>query len=438
MRKFSIAVFLSFIIMIIVPFTTVFAEYTPPFEVNADAVYMVNLDTGTVVYQKNANKKEYPASLTKLITTILAMESTPDLDNTMVKCTSAILDEFYGMNASNAGMRAGEERSMRDLIYCMLLPSANEAASMVADYIGGDRETFIDMMNKKAEELGAVSTHFVNPHGLHDDDHYSTAQDMYLIARYAMQLPGFMDMASATTYTLKPSNKRDTEYINTTNRLMVTSSPIYDKDVRGMKTGTTDEAGRCSITTATRDGYTYMLVVMNAPYNPDETKDENQALILSKNLFDWAFSSFEVKELINTENPIAEVPLKLNWDKDFLYLRAESSFTALVPKSTSEGDIIQRLNIPKFINAPIKKGDAIGTVELMVMGEKVGSVKLLADEDAARSEVLYILEVLKAATKTVWFYVGIGTFVAMLLAMIIGSIVVNRRKNSRFNSHSRF
>ncbi len=259
MRKMSVAAVVSFLVMIIAPLTTVYAEYTPPFEVSADAVYMVNLDTGTVVYQKNANKKEYPASLTKLVTTILAMEKTSDLDSAMVKCTSSILSEFDGMNASNAGMRAGEERSMRDLIYCMLLPSANEAASMVAEYVGGSRAEFVDMMNKKAQEIGAVSTHFVNPHGLHDNDQYTTAQDMYLIAKYAMKLPGFMDMASKTSYELKPSNKRDTEYIFTTNKMMVQSAgpDVYYKYVRGIKTGTTDEAGRCCVSTATKDGYTY-------------------------------------------------------------------------------------------------------------------------------------------------------------------------------------
>lgn len=442
MRKMSIAVIFSLIIIIFAPFTSVYAEYTPPFEVSADAVYMVNLDTGTVVYQKNANKKEYPASLTKLVTTILAMENTPDLDNTMVKCGPDIWAEFEGIDVSNAGMIAGEERSMRDLIYCMLLPSANEAASMVAEYVGGSRASFVDMMNKKTQEIGAVSTHFVNPHGLHDSDHYTTAQDMYLIAKYAMQLPGFMDMATKTNYELKPSNKRTTEYIFTTNKMMVqsSSSDVYYKYVRGIKTGTTDEAGRCCVSTATKDGYTYLLVVMNAPmYNSNGEKyEQNMAFVESKKLYEWAFSNFEVKELINAEKPITEVPLKLNWEKDFLYLRAESSFTALVPKSTSDGDIIQRLNIPKYVNAPVKKGNIIGTVELMVMGEKVGSVNLLADDDASRSDVLYILEVLKATVKSVWFYVGIGAFVLLLLIMIIGSFVINRRRGPKFGPKSRF
>ena len=287
-----------------------------------------------------------------------------------------------------------------------------------------------------------MSTNFVNPHGLHDNDHYTTAQDMYLIAKYAIQLPGFMDMCTKTSYELKPSNKRDTEYIFTTNKMMVQSSSpdVYYKYVRGIKTGTTDEAGRCCVSTATKDGYTYLLVVMNAPmYDSNGEKHaQNMAFVDSKKLYEWAFSNFEVKELINAEKPVTEVPLKLNWDRDFLYLRAESAFTALVPKSTSDGDIIQRLNIPKYVNAPVKKGDVIGTVELMVMGDKVGSVNLLADDDASRSDVLYLLEVLKAATKSIWFYVGIGAFVLLLLIMIIGSFVVNRRRGPKFGPKSRF
>ncbi len=432
MRKLSVAVIFTVLICLFAPFFSVYAEYTPPFEVSAEAVYMVNLDTDTVVYQKNANKKMYPASLTKIMTTILAYENTTDLDNTMVKCGATVWDEFMGMNVSHAGIIPGEERSMRDLIYCMMLPSANEAASIVASYIGGSRSDFVAMMNEKAQELGAVSTHFVNPHGLHDDEHYTTAQDMYLITKYAMQIPGFMDVAATPTYTLVASNKRGTQYINTTNRMQVQGSDVYYPYIRGIKTGTTDEAGRCFISTATKDGYTYLIVLLGAPINDAQGNryEENKAFADTKQLYQWAFDSFEVKELLNNEQPITEVPLKLNWDKDYLHLRPETGFTALVPKSVGEGDVIHRFNVPSFVNAPVKKGDVIGTVELMVMGARVGSVNLLAEESAERSDILYWFEILKAATRTVWFYIGIGVFVLLLVIMIVGSIIASRRSRS--------
>ncbi len=431
MRKLSMIVFCMVLLTTLAPFINVYAEYTPPFEVSAEAVYVVNLDTDTVVYEKNSNKKMYPASLTKLMTTILAFENTDDIDSTMVRCGAAVWDEFLGLNVSHAGIIPGEERSMRDLIYCMLLPSANEAASIVATHIGGSRSDFVAMMNEKAAELGAVSTHYVNPHGLHDDDQYTTAQDIYLITKYAMQIPGFMDIASTSSYTLEPSNKRGKEYINTTNRMQVQGSDVYYQYIRGIKTGTTDEAGRCFVSTATKDGYTYMIVLLGAPYDRALTGvADNKSFSDTRQLYQWAFDSFEVKELLNNEQPIAEIPLKLNWDRDYLHLRPESGFTALVPKTVSEGDVIQRFNLPGFINAPVQKGDVIGTVELMVMGTRVGSINLLAEESAARSDVLYWYEILKAATKTVWFYIGIAVFVLLLIIMVVGSVIASRRSRA--------
>lgn len=419
---------------LIFPFTTVSAAPAPPFEITSEAVYMVNLDTDTVVYEKNSDKRMYPASLTKIMTTILALENTPDLDNTIVKCKNNIWGEFEGINISHAGIMAGEERPMRDLLYCMMVQSANEAASIVADYIGdGSIPDFCDMMNEKAESLGAVSTHFANPHGLHNDDHYTTAQDMYLIARYAMTLPTFMDMASSTSYTLKPSNKRGTEYLATTNKMMVKSDSQYYPYVKGIKTGYTEEAGRCVISTATKDGYTYMLVILGAPTTDSEGNKltENRAFAESKKLYEWAFDTFAVKKLLESETAIAEVPLKLNWDKDYMHVQPAGEFSALVPGSAEIDDVIKRTSLPEFINAPVKKGDKIGTVEIMVSGEKIGSVDLIATEDAERSELLYWFEVLKSGTKTVWFYIGIGAFVLLLLIMIVGSIIVNSSKPRR-------
>ena len=174
--------------------------------------------------------------------------------------------------------------------------------------------------------------------------------------------------------------------------------------------------------------------MLGAPYGTAaDGYNENAAFTESRKLYDWAFNNFVVKDLLNNEQPTTEVPLKLNWDKDYLYLRPESSFSALVPANAGEDDVIQRIIIPSFINAPVKKGDVIGSVELMVMGEKVGSVRLLADEDAERSDILYILEVVKASTKSIWFYVGVVAFVLLLMLMILGSIVSSRSRGPKFN-----
>ena len=169
-------------------------------DVTAEAAYIVNTNTGRVVYQKNATKQMYPASCTKIMTAALALEMCPDPMNTIVTVPNGVWNEFDGINISNAGLAGSEEMTMYDLICCMLLQSANEAASTVAHFYG--RDDFISKMNMKARYLGCTGTNFVNPHGLYNAEHYTTAEDLYKITEWAMTVPYFMEIASMARYTL--------------------------------------------------------------------------------------------------------------------------------------------------------------------------------------------------------------------------------------------
>ena len=173
-------------------------------EVTAEAAYIVNDDTGRVVYQKNADRRMYPASTTKIMSAALAMTMCGDIENTMVTVPYDVWVEFDGIDISNAGIYGGEVMSMSDLVHCMLIQSANEAASSVAAYFG--RDSFIEAMNRKAMELGCTGTHFVNPHGLFDENHYTTARDLYLITQWALTVPGFSEITSLSSYTLSETN----------------------------------------------------------------------------------------------------------------------------------------------------------------------------------------------------------------------------------------
>ena len=281
------------------------ADYSPDFEVQAEGVYLINLDTDTLIYQKNAHKKLYPASVTKIMTCLLLVENVPDLDNTIIRAKAAILGTFANQNVSLAGILAGEELTARELLYCMLLQSGNEAASIVADYLGDESiNNFIAMMNARAKELGAKNTNFVNPHGLHDDNHYTTAYDMALIAKEALKHDVIKEIASTYSYKLRKTNKRDGEWLVSTNKMMLKSSDYYRSYIKGLKTGTTTPAGKCFIAYANKGGYNYLSVMLGAPYKDQNGNvyAENYSFSETAKLCDWAFSEFSLKTIYPRTN----------------------------------------------------------------------------------------------------------------------------------------
>ena len=175
------------------------AAYNIDFTLNSQAALLVNLDTSTVVFEQNADKKMEPASTTKIMTFIVASEQIKDLSGTKITVKKSVIDQLQGTGSSLSGVLEGEELTALQLLNCLMVPSGNDAAMVLADYVGGgDIGKFVDLMNEKAKELGCKNTHFANPHGLHDDQHYTTARDLYVITKYAMTLPYFTDITSKT------------------------------------------------------------------------------------------------------------------------------------------------------------------------------------------------------------------------------------------------
>ena len=183
--------------------TTGAISYSNDVKTQSDSILLVNMDSGQTVFEKDADSKRYPASTTKIMTYIIVVENIEDLDNTRVPIKEEVLAQLEGTGSSLANLEdhIGETMSVIDLLYSMMVPSGNDASVVLADYVGGGNiDSFVDMMNKKAEELGCENTHFENPEGLHDENHYTTARDMYKIATYALTLPKFSEITNTTTY----------------------------------------------------------------------------------------------------------------------------------------------------------------------------------------------------------------------------------------------
>ena len=430
---------LTFLIAFLVTFSLcsgVFAyaaSYTPPFEVSAQAVYFENLNTGDILYEKDIDKKMYPASLTKLMTCILAFELCPDIDTTTVTAKGYVYDEFVGLNISTGDIRRGETLTMRQLIYSMLMQSANEGASIVADYLGdGSIPYFAEMMTARAKELGCTGTNFANPHGLFNENNYTTAKDMAIIAKHALTIPGFLEIASTTYYDVGETNIHKSLEWNTTNKMMVKGTPYYYEPLKGLKTGSLPESGKCFVSTASKDGFDYLCVILGAPAVEDENGREidNNAFKDTKALYEWAFNTFSIKTLMEKGSELTEISLRLGADVDFVKLASSERFTALVPDEIDAASVVLEYDLPPNLTAPVKKGEIVGTARIVLAGEEIGSVQLVTTSAVERSEILYWLDRAENIMLSFWFKFAV-LFVAVFLVLYVVLMVMRNRSKRR-------
>lgn len=431
--------FLSVILVAVIILSTfsigASASFNSLLETEADIVLLINTDTETVILDKNADKRSAPASLTKIVTCMLVLENCTDL-STMVTCKRESLNGLYEQNAATAGILAGETLSIKDLLYCLMLPSAADAANILADYVGNGIDNFVVMMNEFVAKLGCENTKFYNAHGLDTDPNaYTTANDLYKITKYALQNPTFKEITSTSRYDVAPTAKYPyTRYLHNTNKMMNPGIPDYYCDaVSGVKTGTTDAAGRCVITTASRDGYNYLLIVMGAPqYDIDnDGVEENVAFTESKKIYNWAFKNIELTKVTDKTDVVTVVDVKYNSKVDHLRLVPAEEISALVPLGTQSGSLVTRPienETPKVVKAPIKKGDVIGKAEVLYGNDIVATVDLVAAEDIDLNVFLLIIGVAKNILSTTIFKV---LFIVLAILVVIYILLIIRRNKIR-------
>ncbi len=385
------------------------ATYEPDFEVQSKAVYLENLNTGAVLYEKNADQRMYPASLTKIMTAIVVLENVKDLDGEMAEYPLYIQNLLYGTNASLGGLVVGERLSIRNLLYSALVQSANESAMILANYVGnGSIGAFVEMMNQKAAELGCSGTHFTNPTGLHNDNHYTTARDMAVMAKYALENETFAKIVSTYVYDIGPTNKHESLMQYSTNRMLIPSSKYFYGPICGVKTGTTDEAGRCFVGKAASDGYQYLSVVLGSP----ETAEEPYMNFMeTRRLYKWAFNHFTLTTLYSGGELLAEVPVRYSSDGKIVQLFTKDSVVQLLHDEVSPGSIQYTVEIPEYVKAPIEQGETIGTLHVRLADEEIGTMELVAGKSYSLSWFKY-------------FFGKIGEFFGSTLAKVILVLVV--------------
>ena len=398
-----------------------FATYDMPIQTVSDteSVYLFNLDTGKPILDQNAGQSRYIASLTKMMTALLFLESGKDL-NEEITIPTSLTQEFKDIqnaNGSTMNLRIGETVRRIDLLYGLLVASANDAASVIAsDVSGGDLTAFVAQMNARAKELGCTDTTFSCVHGLYDYGNVSTAEDLAKIAAACYANETYMQAANTLTYTLPATNLHQNERTIKSTNLMLDPEYAYHRDyVRGMKTGFTTLAGRCFVTFAQQDGHTYGLVVLGS--------DMNNIYRECAEILDWAFSSFSDRQLVDTETVLTTVPLTKCRTEKAVELYAASGLSGY---GHADDEVTFEFSVPESTSATVKEGAVLGTATVYLDGYEMGTVDLVTHKE-------YVSD-FRTDTKTTLLLMAalIGILIVLgFLTMVAGGGSLNLRRRSR-------
>ena len=420
-------VFSAFLIicLIFTPILTVNAYEPSGIDIPANAAMLVSMDTDEVLYEKNADKQVYPASITKIMTALLMLESDKYDPDAKIAMSEQALDLISGTGSSVSLLRAGEEITQLDLVYMVLMSSYGDCALLAAEYYGGSAENFVAMMNSRATELGLTNTHYENPIGLHHQENYTTARDTYVLTKFALQNATFKEVCESTRHTVKTSLSGQ-RVLSTTNFLQDNTTNYYYTYAKGVKTGYTDEAGRCLVSTASYNGYNYMCLVFGCPPNAKNHFTE------SADLYRWAFNNFEFKTVANTENPVAEIGVDLSLDTDFVSLYVDQGFVSVLPKDADDSTIsIVAKPTSEIVDAPIKKGQVLGTADIIYAEKIIGTVNLISNEDIQKSTLLTALRAVENFFTSSYMKVLYILIALIILIFIIAVIKLNVKRSKK-------
>ena len=420
---------------------------TGDWEIEAKAALLIDPDTEEILYARNIHERLYPASLTKIMTCLLVLEAIDSgtLTRETVLTASELAVTSIPADGSTAGIKVGEELTVEQLLYCIMLSSANEGCNILAEAVSGSIAAFVEKMNAKAKTLGCEDTRFANTNGLPDANHYTTAWDLYLITKAARTHPDFMPIVGTIYYEVPATNLSDARKLYTTNYLISsyrTSYYLY-KGAEGIKTGSTNDAGYCLVASATRSGRSLLSVVLGA-----ERVTLEDGTILTKSfsetgrLFDWGFDGFTRKVILKADELVREVPVTLSQEQDTVKVHPSQEVERLLPNDMNPATDVERTIslTEESVEAPVEKGQVLGQITLSNGdGTVYATVNLLADEDVSASRLLIfqrdLLEFLHK--RTLWLALG-GTAAAVALLLILRAVLRSRRRRySRASSRGR-
>lgn len=357
--------------------------------IKSSAAIVMEATTGKIIYSKNGNAIKYPASTTKILTAIIAIEQSSLNDMALV---SEYAVTSIPSGYTNANIQVGETLSIKDLLYALMLASANEAAVVIAEHISGSNSEFAELMNKKAIEIGCKNTHFVNANGMHNKSHYTTAYDMALITQYAMKNKTFRQIVSTTSYTLPatkvyPYNSRT--FTNTNSLIIVNKNNVpnnfYYPSAIGVKTGFTSPAGNCLVSAANNNGLEFITVILGA-------RAKDIRYIDTINLFNFAFNNYSFTKLKSKNNSVTSIEIdNASDDTKKLNLLINSDITVLSNLDNKNSVIEPTIVLKENLSAPISKGEVVGKIKYEFDGDIYESELIAASNVDKKTDFIYNL-----------------------------------------------
>lgn len=407
------------------------------FHIAAKAALLVDPDTEEVLYEQNAHEILYPASVTKIMTCLLALEAVDSgalsMDTVLTASETAI--SAVPPDGSNVGTKVGEELTVEELLYCIMLASANEGCNMLAEAVDGSIEAFVEHMNRKADELGCTDTNFRNTNGLPDANHYTSAWDLWLITKEARKHPDFMPIVGTTYHEVPATNMSEPRQLYNTNYLISSWRTDYYlyKGAEGIKTGSTEAAGYCLVASATRGDRSLLSVVLGADrvVTPDITL--TYSFIETAKLFDLGFDGFERKVILGADDLVGEVGVELSQQQNSVKVHPAQEIERLLPVDMNPDKEIDRIITyeSEIVEAPVVKGQVMGTITLQSGDTVYGTVDLLADEDVSLSKLLEFRKNLLEFLHKPILWIALGGAGALVIFIVILRLVLKSRKKRR-------
>lgn len=409
---------------------------TPPLPLTGQGAILIDATTGKVLYEMNSHKQLYPASTTKIMTAILALENLKLTDKVEIDAETPFTE------GSRIYLLEGEDVNVEDVMFGMMLESANDSAVALAKKISGSVEQFAKLMNEKAKEVGAENTNFVNPNGLHDDAHLSTAYDLAMMAKYAMKNSTFRDFVSTYQYTMEATNLQETRYFYNTNRLLydnihkvTVNGQIrgckYD-GITGIKTGYTGRAGGCLVAGAKR-GSTELIAVTLASTDMGRFQD-------CITLLDYGFANYKTVNALEQGKDLGTIPVSRGSVKNVRVILPDE-VNATLPSEASASLIRTEIELYDSVEAPVVPGQKAGNIKIYAGDELIGEYDAVTADQVDRGGWMSIVGITDATAKkirNIFLYLVILLLTVLLVYILIKRRQVRIRRKKRQQREERY
>lgn len=426
---------------------TVAAGYDPStvYTVQAPSAYVVNTDTNLIIYEKDPELQVQAGGLTKLMNIALILTNYGDrLDDITYTQPQAVSDYVY--RTDHADIRIGETITLRQAIYCMLLRNANDAAMGAAYSLSGnDLSGWVTQMNALSQKIGTTGSVWTDACGINAGN-TTTARDMYLILRYLMGFDAFVEAAGTYSYEMPSNSRHAASYILTGQNKMLNKAGgggVYRSAIKGGKMDVVgyekDSGTQSMVSWAVQNGETYIFAVMNSPDTCDQSGNtaRRPAMYETARLLDWVYDSFSIRPALDTTQALCEVKVKYSLVSDSLMLYPADSMMTILPSNSDTTVTQKRFNLPEAVAAPVQAGDVVGTVTLLLAGEEIGTVELVAGQNVARNEILFGFAKLQEFFGSTYFRVVVflSVLAVAAYAVVFGLHAVQSHNSKKISRH---